>query len=67
MTENYSVTVIIPFFNAQHFIKDSLDKLAKQDFEKPFEIIMVDDASTDSGKEIIKNYKLKGLKLYSLQ
>ena len=66
MTENYSVTVIIPFFNAQHFIKDSLDKLAKQDFEKPFEIIMVDDASTDSGEETIKNYKLKGLQLYSL-
>ena len=67
MLEQYSVTVIIPFFNARHYIRGCLDKLSKQDLDRPFEILMVNDASTDRGEEIIKNYRLKNLQLHTLE
>ena len=66
MLEKYSVSVIVPFYNAEFHIKTCLDVLLKQDFIKPFEIIMVDDASTDSSRNIVKMHDFPGLRLYSL-
>lgn len=66
MSEQYSVSVIVPFYNAESHIKTCLDALLKQDFIKPFEIIMVDDASTDNSRNIVKMHKFPGLQLYSL-
>ena len=66
MSEQYSVSVIVPFYNAETHIKTCLDALLKQDFIKPFEIIMVDDASTDNSRNIVKMYEFPGLQLYSL-
>lgn len=40
------VTIIIPNYNGKHFMKECLDSLAHQT-EKKFEIIVVDNASTD--------------------
>ena len=66
MLEQYSVSVIVPFYNAESHIKTCLDTLLKQDFIKPFEIIMVDDASTDNSRSIVKMHDFPGLQLYSL-
>ena len=66
MSGQFCVSVIVPFYNAEAHIKTCLDVLAKQDFTKPFEIIMVDDASTDNGRNIIKMRDFPGLKSYSL-
>ena len=66
MLEQYSVSVIVPFYNAESHIKTCLDVLLKQDFIKPFEIIMVDDASTDNSRNIVKMHDFPGLQLYSL-
>lgn len=51
-----SVSVIIPVFNEQKYIKTCLLSLADQTV-KPLEIIVVDDGSTDSSK--VKTQKLK--------
>ena len=55
MLKNPCVSVIVPFYNAKSHIKTCLDVLLNQDFNKPFEVIMVDDASTDA--EVITLYK----------
>ena len=49
------VSVIIPAYNAENFIRKSLDSVVNQVY-KNLEIRVVDDASTDSTKKIIKEY-----------
>lgn len=50
------VSVVIPVYNEEKYIKNCLDSLAKQ-VEKPDEIIVVDNNSTDKTIEIVKKYK----------
>jgi glycosyltransferase involved in cell wall biosynthesis len=66
MLEQFCVSVIVPFYNAESHIKTCLDVLMNQDFIKPFEIIMVDDASTDNSRNIVKMHEFSSLRLYSL-
>ena len=66
MSKQFCVSVIVPFYNAESHIKKCLDVLLNQDFIEPFEIIMVDDASTDNSQNIIKMQNSPLLKLYSL-
>ncbi len=67
MSEQFCVSVIVPFYNAQFYIKNCLDVLSKQDFDRPFEVIMIDDASTDNSKSIVEEYVLKNLSLYNIK
>ena len=66
MSENLCVSVIVPFYNAKRYLKRCIDVLLKQDFNKPFEVIMVDDASTDNGQSIIKAQNSSLIQLHSL-
>ena len=50
------VSVVIPVYNEEKYIKNCLESLMKQE-EKPDEIIVVDNVSTDNTTNIIKNYK----------
>ncbi len=49
------VSVIIPTYNRLSMVKEAIDSVLKQDFED-FELIVVDDASTDGTVEEIKRY-----------
>ena len=66
MLNQIAVSIIIPVYNAQSHIKNCLNILLNQNFEKQIEVIMVDDASTDSSCDIIASYNLQNLKLYKL-
>ena len=48
----YKVSVIVPVFNASKYISKTLDSIINQDFDS-YEIIVVDDGSTDNSLEII--------------
>ncbi len=49
-------SIIIPAFNRAHSIKKAIASILNQTFND-FEIIVIDDASTDSTKEIIESIK----------
>lgn len=50
------ISVIIPAYNEERYIEKALDSLKKQSY-KNFEIIVVDDGSTDRTREIVKKFK----------
>ncbi len=55
---NPLVSVCIPTFNRAHFLKDTLDSVIRQNYSN-FEIVIVDDASTDKTESIVKVFKEK--------
>jgi glycosyltransferase involved in cell wall biosynthesis len=52
------VSIIIPVRNGAHFIKETLISISKQTYSD-FEVIVVDDGSTDQTVEIVKDYMNK--------
>ena len=49
------VSVIIPMYNSARFISQTLESLTYQTM-KNFEVIVVDDCSTDTGVEIVESF-----------
>lgn len=50
------VSVIIPVYNGENFIENTIDSALKQTYRN-IEVIVVDDASTDSSREKISLYR----------
>ena len=53
-----AISVIIPMYNTEKYIGDCLESLLSQTF-KNFEVIVVDDCSTDSGVAVVESFKRK--------
>lgn len=51
----FFVSVIIPVYNGEVFLKDAFQSICQQEYE-PLEIIIVDDGSTDSTREIAARF-----------
>ncbi len=67
--KNYTtkVSVIIPVRNEEKNIKNLLDDLREQQYNRDlFEIIVVDDFSTDKTVELVRNSDIKNLQIISL-
>lgn len=54
----YKVSVIIPVFNSEKYLKKCLDNIINQTLED-IEIILIDDGSKDNSLDIIKKYSEK--------
>lgn len=50
------VSIIIPIYNAEESIRDCLESIVVQDYQR-LEVIAIDDGSTDSTPTILDNYK----------
>lgn len=51
-----AVSVVIPMYNAEKYIAALLESLLAQTFQN-FEVIVVDDRSTDKSRDVVESYK----------
>ena len=56
------ISVIIPCYNCESTLKECLDSVLKNTY-KDFEVLVIDDKSTDSTRKIAASFKDKRLKL----
>ncbi len=56
--KDIDISVVVPMFNEQENVKNTLDRLtqALDSIPKTWEIIVVDDGSTDQTKKLVKDY-----------
>lgn len=47
------LSVIIPCYNCAATLEEAVSSVYKQDIQTPFEVVMVDDGSTDTTKEVM--------------
>ena len=56
------VSVIVPMYNAENYIQRCLESIALQDYGD-FEVIVVDDGSTDGSGKLGDEYPLKDTRI----
>ncbi|HKM19765.1 MAG TPA: glycosyltransferase [Candidatus Dojkabacteria bacterium] len=61
---NPKVSILMPSFNYENYIKIAIDSVLQQTYTN-WELIIIDDGSTDSSVSIIKEYKDKRIKLHT--
>ncbi len=50
-------SIIVPVYNRPDEIDELLESLTQQDYKKDYEIVIVEDGSTESSEEIVKKYR----------
>ncbi|NES72852.1 MAG: glycosyltransferase family 2 protein, partial [Okeania sp. SIO2D1] len=58
------ISVIIPVYNGEKTIRDTINSVLKQSFAD-FELIIINDGSTDSTLEVINSFQDHRLKVFS--
>ena len=62
---NPLISVIIPVYNAEPFLPACLDSVLSQDYSS-FEILVIDDGSTDNSAAIIDRYAAREPRIVAL-
>jgi len=57
--EEIEISIVIPAYNAQKTIARALGGCLNQQYPHPYEMIVVDDGSTDSTGEVVKTYPVQ--------
>jgi glycosyltransferase involved in cell wall biosynthesis len=55
MNEPPKVTVLIPVYNRERYVRDAIDSILAQTFTD-FELLVIDDGSTDGSQEVVRSY-----------
>ena len=58
------ISVIIPVYNAGPLIKRCLDSVLAQKGDYTYEVLLIDDGSTDDSVDIIKSYNNTKFKIF---
>ncbi|NWK85075.1 glycosyltransferase [Staphylococcus sp. GSSP0090] len=54
---DYDLTILIPVYNAENFIEDTIKSVIKQNIkDKTYEVILINDGSNDRSNEICEKY-----------
>lgn len=57
------ISVLMPVYNSEKHLKDTIDSILRQSFTD-FELLIVNDASTDCSESIIQNFNDKRIKYF---
>jgi glycosyltransferase involved in cell wall biosynthesis len=60
--ENMEVTVFMPVYNGSEYLKESISSVLSQTYSQ-FELLIINDASTDSSVQIIESFNDSRIKL----
>ncbi len=60
------VSIVLPTYNSGSYIEETIDSILKQDYDD-FEIVIVDDASTDDTRNIIHKINSEKIKYHCLE
>jgi glycosyltransferase involved in cell wall biosynthesis len=60
------ISVIIPLFNKEDYIAETINSILNQTY-KDFEVIVVNDGSTDNSLQVLEKYKDERLKIFSIE
>ena len=53
-----TITVVMPIYNSQRFLRSALESVVRQTFQE-FELLAIDDGSTDASREILQTFRAK--------
>jgi glycosyltransferase involved in cell wall biosynthesis len=54
---NHKLTVVVPCYNQEHYIIDCLDSIFRQKVDFEFDVVVVDDSSTDNTVSLVLKHK----------
>ena len=57
------ISVIVPVYNSEKYLSDCLESILSQSY-KNFELILINDGSTDSSLDICKNFEKKDKRIH---
>lgn len=57
------ISIILPVYNGEQFLKETIDSIIAQT-EKDFELIIINDGSTDNSKEVINSFDDKRIRYF---
>lgn len=56
---NTFFSIVVPVYNRPEEIRELLESLQEQDFQKDFEVVIVEDGSSQSSEEVVKRFQGK--------
>lgn len=62
LNSNILISIIIPVYNSEKFLRECLDSVLNQIYDS-YEVILVDDGSTDNSPSICDEYRQKNTKI----
>ena len=57
------ISIIIPLYNKEDYIRATLDSILSQTFQD-FEVVVVNDGSTDNSLSVVRAYSDSRLKVF---
>ena len=54
MNKQPAITVFMPVYNAEKYLKEAIDSILNQTFQN-FELLIIDDGSTDNTAEVVQD------------
>jgi glycosyltransferase involved in cell wall biosynthesis len=61
--QSVKVTVLMPIYNAEQYVRTAVDGILKQTYTD-FELLIINDGSTDGTAEILKSYNDSRIRIY---
>lgn len=56
-TVNYQLSIIIPVYNCEKYVERCINSILSQKMKYTYEIVVVNDGSTDNTKEVLKKFR----------